>query len=202
MAIPAYARTRNIRLTVQAKIGNSVAVSTVTPQGNAANLTVPVMHSYRWADPESVRDPAAAGARAFVLTQWIQDGAGRRGFSILQADVYCRTKAPGAVDGDPFGLTAADIADALVDLFRGEQEGGVAAGKGGLLKAWFPIFDYTNPLEPADTGHCLFCVTPGGQEGMPSVQRALGDVNGYQRVTLQWAFRTTLDRTSPDFVYE
>lgn len=201
MAIPAYARARNIRLTVQQRIGDSITVATVTGQGAAQSFAVPVIHSFRWADPEAVRDPAATGDRAYVITQWLADGAGKRLPSTLQADVYCRTRPPGSSQGDAFGLVAADVADHLVDLFRGERAGGHGAGEGGMLKAWLPILDFTTPTSPVSTGRHLRCVTPGGQEGMPSEVRSLGEVNGYQRVVVRWSFRTIPDGTSPDFVY-
>lgn len=192
MALPANRRARDLRLSVARYIGNTLSVTTPSQVagGAAVALTVPVYHDYALGDPDSMRDPSGTQQPAWVGTRWIQDGAGNRGSSILQVDVYTRTGAPGNAAGDPMGLLNADVCDAFVAPFAGIDGAGV-------LNAYVPILDFDVPAAPVTPpdgeGGCLILQTPGGDFGVPSERRSFGRANGFVRTVMRLNFRTTLD---------
>lgn len=192
MTMPANRRTRDLRLSVAYYVGDSIAVtspSQVSGEPDVA-LTVPVYHDWPLGDPDSARDPFGTQERAFVGTRWVVDGAGFRGSSVWQVDVYTRIGAQGDPDGDPFGYLNADITDAVAEFFAG-------ASAGGALRCYVPILSFDNPLAPvppADgNGGCLICQTSGGQFGVPSDRRSLGREGGFVRTAVRFTFRTVVD---------
>lgn len=190
--MPSNRRTRDLRLSVAYAIGDSVAVTSPSQVSGEAPvvLTVPIYHDWPLGDPDSARDPSGTQERAFVGTRWVVDGAGFRGVSVLQVDVYTRIGAQGDPDGDPLGYLNADIADAIAEVFAG-------ASAGGALRCYVPILDFDNPALPAvppdGDGGCLICQTPGGQFGVPSDRRSLGRDGGFVRTVVRFSFRTTVD---------
>ena len=192
MTMPANRRVRDLRLSVAYAIGDSVAVtspSQVSGQPDVV-LTVPIYHDWPLGDPDSIGDPTGTPVRAFIGTRWVVDGAGSRGSSVLQVDVYTRIGAQGDPDGDPFGYLNADIADAVAEVFAG-------ADAGGALRCYVPILNFDNPAVPAvppdGDGGCLICQTPGGQFGVPSDRRSIGREGGFNRFVLRFTFRTVAD---------
>lgn len=185
MSLPAYRKHRNVELTIQAAIGDSITVATRGPDGNARNIDVPVFFGDGQADPDEVRRPDVTPAPAWVECRWTQQQAGRRGYSILQVDVRTRIGAPGDVEGDPFGHVCSDIADAVEETFSGAEN--------GRLRAWVPMFDYANPDAPVRLESCVFVQTPGGDWGVPESRQPLPPSGGMQRIVLRFTMRITHD---------
>ncbi len=192
MALPANRRARDLRLSVAHHVGNTLSVTTPSQVAGGAPvvLTVPIYHDWPLGDPDSMRDPSGAQQPAWVGTTWVQDGAGMRGYSILQVDIYTRIGAPGNPAGDSFGLANADVCDAFVSAFAGVKPS-------GSLAAYVPILDFDIPtapvVPPAGEGGCLVMQTPQGQFGVPSERRSLGRKNGFVRTVMRLHFRTTED---------
>jgi len=192
MALPANRRARDLRLSVAHHVGNSLSVATPSQVAGGAPvvLTVPVYHDWPLGDPDAMRDPSGTQQPAWVGTTWIQDGAGLRGFSVLQVDVYTRIGAPGNAAGDAFGLMNSDVCDAFLAPFMGITAAGV-------LNAYVPILDFDIPAAPVvppdGEGGCLVLQTPQGQFGVPTERRSMGRKNGFVRTVLRLHFRTTED---------
>ncbi len=188
--LPAYRRHRNVELTIQALFGNALAVTSRGPDGGVLNLSVPVYHGDTLADPDEARRPGTTPAPRWVETLWIQQGAGRRGYSTLQVDCRTRIGAPGDTDGDPFGHVVDDIADHVEARFAGERDG---ATDRGTLRAWVPMFDYADPANPVRLGSCIFVQRTDGAWGVPEERRRLPPQGGFQRVVLRFSMRLTHD---------
>lgn len=192
MTLPANRRARDLRLSVTYRIGDALSMTTPSQVAGGApvSLTVPVYHDWPLGDPDSARAPGGAEEPAFVGTHWIQDGAGMRGRSILQVDVYTRIGPQGATAGDPLGLLNAELCDAVVERFAGIDAAGV-------LNAYVPILSFDDPTAPVappeGEGGCLVCQTLGGDFGVPQERRSLGRRNGFVRTTMRLVFRTTQD---------
>lgn len=173
MALEAGRQSDNICRTITRRIGNMVAVGATS---------YPVYPHFRWADPEKQRAPDGTPEVAFVALTWLQEGAGQKGFHLLQADVFSRVGAEGAADGDPFGTRARRIADELADVWMGLDGG-------GRRKHWIDVLDFTaTPAAPTDTGVCLVCQNSRTEQGAPEFRTRPAIENGYQRITLRWRF--------------
>ena len=188
MTLPANRQTRNLRLSVTNRIGESLTVTAPGQVDGAPPVarTVPVYHNWWLADPDSAGAPAGTQEPAFVGTRWLSAGAGWRGTSILQCDVYTRIGKPGADTGDTFGLFNCAVSDALAEPFAGINAAGV-------LNAYVPILDFTDPENPVAADGCLICQTPGGDFGVWSDRRDLGRAGGFFRTVVRFNFRTTTD---------
>ena len=188
MSLPANRQTRNLRLTITSRIGDSLAVTAPGQVDGAPPvvLTVPVWHNWQWGDPDSASDPSGTPAVAFVGTRWLSDGAAWRSYSILQVDVYTRIGKLGAAAGDQFNLLNMAICDAVAEPFAGIDSAGV-------LNAYVPILDFADPLAPIAAGGCLICQTLGGEFGVWSERRDMGRDGGFNRTVMRFHFRTTTD---------
>ena len=147
----------NIRRTIQTEIGNDIVFGA---------LTVPVFHDYYSADPD---DLAGIDARrpAWVETRFLNQLAGRRGFALLQLDVFSQVSPHDGDDGDQFGFRADGIGDRLADLFSGVRNNGVQKGK-------FFVRDYEADINnPATTTMCLFMQSSSGNIGELEDRRRL-----------------------------
>lgn len=191
MPLPPDMRSANIRLTFQNVIGNSVAVNSVAPDGSTFALTVPVHPEDPWADPDGMRDPKDPPERAWIELSWLEEGAGRRGQSVVQIDVYCRIGPKGGAESDPHGIVVDDIADAVEALFSGVRPGGMG------YKGWIPVLDFSDPLNPIEAGNCIFVYNPGNESswGQPTERRRLPVYSGFQRIVLRYTLRLTTDAT-------
>ena len=70
----------NIRRSIQVEIGNTVQYG---------GVDYPVYHDYSFADPDDAANTEAPSPNdAWVETQTISQGAGRRSFTLLQMDVF------------------------------------------------------------------------------------------------------------------
>lgn len=191
MALPPDMRTANIRLSFQNVIGNAVSVASVAPDGSPLALEVPVHHEDPWADPDAMGDPKNPAERAWIELAWLEEGAGRRGVSVVQIDVYCRIGPKGGAESDPHGVIVDDIADAVEALFSGLRPGGMG------YKGWIPVLDFSDPNDPIDAGNCLFVFNPASESswGQPTERRRLPAYEGFQRIVLRYTMRLTTDAT-------
>lgn len=183
-------RTSNIRLTFQSVIGESLTVATRNIDGSALNLTVPVHHENVWADPDSMGDPKEPPERAWVELAWLEEGAGRRGVSVVQVDVYNRIGQKGALDSDPHGIIVDDIADEIEERFSGVRPDGTYRG-------WIPVLDFAVPQAPVPAGNCIFVWNPGAESswGQVTSRRRIMAYDGFQRVSMTYTLRLTTDAT-------
>lgn len=176
----------NIRRTVQSQIGNLV-----TADGD----DYPVYHDWSWADPDDARDGSSAdGDVAWVETVFVFEGAGRRSFSLLQADIFSRIGEPGGAEGDPFGMRVGAIADSLESIFSGLRPD-------GAMRAFFDIQDFADPAAPLDTGVCMVCQNSDGSFGMAEERKRTPVENSLRRVTLTWRFRLKQDAAGQSAFY-
>lgn len=170
-------RWANIRRTIQTEIGNSIAY---------AGSDVPIFHDYYSADPD---DLSSIDSRkpAWVETRFINQLAGRRGFALLQLDVFSQVSSHNGDDGDQFGFRADGISDAIADLFSGVRPSGVQRGK-------VFIKDYESDINnPTITKMCLFMQSSVGNIGELEDRRRLDFAQDFHRVTLRMRFRTIQD---------
>lgn len=186
MALPAYRKETNIRRSIQVVIGNTVTFG---------GVNFSVYHDYAFADPDDARGgPAHTAQRAWVETATIFQGAGRRGFSLFEANVYSRIGAEGEADGDPFGLRAEGIADEMESVFTGTTPAGAQRG-------CLQVMDFVNPAVPVGTSEMMVCQNSRGdvgeieQRARPPVEKDL------RRVTLTWRFRLVQDAAGPAAFY-
>lgn len=182
MARPARWRSRNVRLSVQARIGDSLVLPGPLFAGAYA-----VFHEAAWRDAESARLVADDPEIAWVETRWIADRAGIGGYSVLQADVYSRAGAHGAADADEYGERAALLAEALCEIWLG-MDPAAPAGK----RFCVAVLDYDDPGTP-DTGGRLMVETLTGRQGEPQIRDRLGLRAGLWRYTLRWNYRSAID---------
>ena len=176
----------NIRRTIQTMVGNTVTVDAVQ---------YPIYHDYSWADPDDARAGVAHdGEVAWVETVFINEGAGRRAFSLFQLDVFSRVGAPGDPDGDPFGMRAEAISDQLESIFSGIHAGGV-------MRAFFDVQDFSDPAAPVSTGVCMQCQNSRGDYGLAEDRKRLPVENSLRRVTLTMRFRLKQDAAGPSAFY-
>lgn len=192
MTMPASRRTRDIRLSITHRIGDSLTVTSPsqTSGGAPVTRTVPVYHSSPWADPDSMGAPSGTQEAAWIGTTWLQDGAGYYGHSVLQVDVYTRQLAETDADQDAIGLFNAEVADAVCEIFAGCEAS-------GHLRAYIDILDFTDPSNPVpppdgEGGHVI-CQTPQGRPGVPTERRSLGRRGGLWRTSVRFAFRGMVD---------
>lgn len=180
MSLAAARRASNIRRSVQTAIGNAITTAT--------GAVYPVYHSSPWSDPGGVRQDASdVEQTGWVETQWVDGLAGRRGASILQADIYRRILSEGQALADPFGIEADAMLDALTDVFSG-------LGTGGVLKACVRVKDFAIPAAPVNTDTYALCIATRGQYGEPeSVTRQPLQGGGIRRITARWRFILTSD---------
>ena len=177
---------RNIRVTIQDKIGNAVTVD---------GISYNIYHSYTFADPDDIRDPDARSQEpAWVESTFLVQRAGRRGSSILQLDVFSKVGGESEDDNDPFGMRAESIADALEDLFSG-------LGAGGSPKSRFHVKNYANPFNPVDTGVCMVCQNSQGDLGMVEDRRISSSEEGLRRITMTLRFQLLQDIAGPAAFY-
>lgn len=191
MPTPPDRRSANIRLTWQRVIGESISVSTVGADGAPLVLTVPVHQEDPYADPDSTSDPHDPAERAWVEITWLDEKAGRRGYSVVQVDVCVRIGPKDSAAADPYGVIADDIADTIEALFSGVRPDGTYRG-------WIPMLDFsTTPLAPTPADNCIFVQDPGSESswGQPSERRRFAG-GGFQRVTLRYSMRLKTDATS------
>tara|TARA_B100000927_G_scaffold278034_1_gene260234 strand:- start:1459 stop:2019 length:561 start_codon:yes stop_codon:yes gene_type:complete len=178
--------SKNIRITIQDKIGNDVTVD---------GITYPIYHNYVFADPDDKRSPdARTQSPAWVESTFVSQTAGRRGFSLLQLDVFSKVGGESEDDNDPFGMRAEDIADALEDLFSG-------LNNQGRHKSRFHVKNYQNPFNPIDTGVCMLCKNSRGDLGMVEERRISSSEEGLRRITITMRFQLLQDASGPAAFY-
>lgn len=184
MALPASRRANNIQLSVQRQITN-VGTSVITVGG--VDYTV---YPGRWGDPDAAGSPATIPDRAFLTATWLQSRAGRKGSSVLQIDVWSRIQAPSDAAGDPLGLRANDIADAVEEVFTGTNAG-------GALNACVRILDFTVPAAPVATDDWMACKSVDGMLGEADDRTPAYEDSEHWRVTLTFRFWASRDMASP-----
>ncbi|MFN3199990.1 MAG: hypothetical protein ACE366_16460 [Bradymonadia bacterium] len=187
MTIPAGRKTSNIRRSIQVRIGDEVSTDTTGARGQTTSVTAQIHHGDPWADPEAVGDPSQVPADQWLTTTWVEDGAGRRGSSLLQIDVYSLIKGRGDLDGDPHGMIADDLADAVEALFVGREDDGL-----GAERALIPVSDYIVPTSPVATTETALCITSSGSRGTPQDRRRVR-AGAHWRITLRFRFRLIRD---------
>lgn len=192
MTIPAGRKTSNIRRSIQVRIGDEISADTTGARGQSTSVTAKIHHEDPWADPEAVSNPSQAPAAQWLSTTWVEDGAGRRGSSLLQLDVYSAIKGRGALDGDPHGIIADDLADAVEALFVGRADDGL-----GAERALIPVLDYLVPTSPVATDAMALCITSSGSRGTPQDRRR-AKMASHWRITLRFRFRLIRDLYDTD----
>lgn len=187
MSYPDHRVADYIARTVQSKIGDTVTTR--------AGDTYAVHHDDVYADPGAVReDEGDAEAIGWVETRFIQHGAGKRGASILQCDVWRRVLEEGAARGDPYGADAGAIADALCEVFTGVEPAT------GVQRGVFDVEEWSNPASPTSTGECMLCINTRGDIGEPEDgPLRLPTEDGYQRVVVRFRFQLMQDATAQAF---
>lgn len=124
-----------------------------------------------WNDAEFVAD----GKDRWVAFQFISSGAGRKGSSLLQADVVTRVRGKGLANADRFGYEAKELAETLVDAMRVDT---------------IPLYDWTDPASPALlTGRTVMVQNSAGVFREPEDSRSWEVEDGLARVTLTWRLR-------------
>lgn len=192
MATPPDRRVSNIRLTWQRVVGESLAVASLAPDGSPLALVVPVHHENPYADPDGMGDPKVAPERAWIEVAWLEENAGRRGHSIVQADVRVRIGPKGSSTADPYGVICDDVADAFEALFSGVR-------LDTTYRGWIPVLDFSiDPLNPTPAGNCIYVYNPGSESswGQPTERRKWPTYNGVQRITLRYSMRLATDATA------
>ncbi len=184
MPLPVSRQTANIKRTITRKIGNSIAVGA---------LVVKVYPDWRWSDPDAIRGAGGIPDDQWIALSWLLGGAGRFGSSTLQVDVFSRILGENNAGGDPFGITADDIADEVEGIFAGVDGT-------GLLRAWFYVYDFTvNPAAPTKTDGAIVCQTSAGRLGQSEDRRRIGWEKGFQRVAMTLRFRLVEDMPNDSF---
>lgn len=180
MALPAGRDTDWIERTIQSKIGTSL-----TCRGGEV---FPVFHSDPWSDPGAARvDESGAELTGWFETQFIAGGAGRRGSTLLQVDIWRRRGAEGDASADPYGSSYAQMADAICEVFDGIEPSGRQVGV-------FDVQEFSNPLVPTDTGECMMCINSRLDIGSPEDgPRRLPASSGYHRGVVRFRFRLIAD---------
>ena len=189
----------NIKRSFQARIGDTV---------ETGGRTFQVFHDYAFADPElsaggdlalgegwtKLHDGAVAELPGWIEVTWLQELAGRKGYSIAQID--CFTRVQGETDAlrDPFGLWVERLAEAVEKRFRGRTEEDLPAG-------WIEIADYSDPESPEATGERLCVQGRTGHIGEPEERHRHPVRAGLQRVTLTFAIRLVQDAQGPAAFY-
>mgnify|MGYP003137690668 CR=1 FL=1 len=193
MALASYRRTANLRLSVERVIGTSLAVTTISGNPPVVRvITVPVYLNYQWTDSENLGNPPVDPSQAWVALTHISDGAGRGRPSIVQLDCYVRTGSYDSADSDPFGITAADIADHIESLFTGTDPADNRRQRWGI-----PVFDFSvTPLVPTLVENACILIqntgVPGGF-GISLARTVINDDPTYQRVMIRFSYRLKRD---------
>lgn len=180
MALPAYRRADYIHRTIQSIIGDTITT--------AAADTYRVYHDYPFGDPGGTReDESDQEATGWVETRFVSGGAGRRGASILQIDVWRRVMGEGDAAGDPFGTKIDEMTDALVEVFSGIRGNGVQKGV-------FDVLDWSDPLNPVSTDECVLCITTRGDIGeAEQIERMAADDQRMRHVIMRYRFTLLAD---------
>jgi hypothetical protein len=191
MPIATDRRTTFLRRSVQARIGASVTTAT----GNA--YTVVYASPGGTVDPDSASNDVTAPLRGWALVSWPLEQAGKRGASFMQVDAYYRFGGvQGGAGTDPFRQEAAEIIDAIADLFTG-------IGVNGVRRAYVPVLDFTVPAAPVDTGVCMLCINSRGDMGEVDDVRDVGAgvQDGLWQITARWRFQHPQDVIGPAGFY-
>lgn len=187
MALPAHRAQSNIQRTVQVRLGDNLVVGATSYR---------VIHDYPFVDVDAVRDDNTTPLAAYIGTTWLDGGAGRRGASYLQCDIFTRVKGEATAGGDKFGHVASGIADALVSLFSGARQVGDNPAPPGR-RAFFHVLDFSVPSNPVDTGECMLCINSRGDIGEPEDNRALPNDRGFRRHVVRFRFILAQDGAGP-----
>lgn len=186
MSLAVARRAGNIRRSFATRVGDSIT----TVDG----VIVPVYHDQPFADPDAARDDNGTPLNRWVASTWVAETAGSRGFSIVQLDIRTRVGAEGAAAGDPQGLVAESIADAIVAIFSGVDGD-------GLPRAWIEILDFAVPAAPVATGECALVIATSGDHGEPEERARFGSVGGLNRILLRYRLRLAQDLAGPAAFY-
>jgi hypothetical protein len=166
--MPAWARSLNITLSIQRRIGNTVT---------AGGVSYPVYYGMN-GDPDAL-DVNNTDQVAWVQVLWLDESAGGKGRHILSVDVYSKTGPVGA-GGDPMGITCRRISDAVEDIFR-------------MPNAAFEIFDYAALGAPVGTGVCVQCQNTRGTPGVVEAKQNIPFDRTLNRINLTFRFITAVD---------
>ena len=188
MALPASRQANNIQLSVQRQITN-VGTSEITVDGT--DYTV---YPGRWGDPDAAGSPATIPDLAFLTATWLQSRAGRKGSSVLQIDVWSRIQAPDDALGDPLGLRANDIADAVEEVFTGTNAA-------GALNACIRILDFAIPAVPVDTDDWMACKSADGMLGESDDRTPAYEDGSFWRISLSFRFWASRDLSAAGNLY-
>ena len=177
---------RYLRLSVQELIGSSVTT--------AAGVVIPVFYPgpYGLADPGAVADDDSAAVTRIEIS-WFGRGAGKKGSTFMQADIYQLAGSDGLTD--PYGFEAEDIMDALASVFSGLKADGSQRG-------YIDLYDYAVPATPVPLGVCALCQNSRGDLGELDSSVELTDLEtGMRHLTGRWRFRTLTDVSGPAAFY-
>lgn len=178
MPLAAHRRHTNIRRTIQVALGNVVTLG---------GVTYPIYHDYSFADPSDARGgPNHQADRLWVETAFITQQAGRRLFSLVEANVFSRVGGEGEAGGDPFGVRIGGVADELEGIFSGLTADGNQLG-------YLEISDFADPANPVATGEHLVCQNSRGDFGLVEERKRFPTDSELRRITLTWRFRTIQD---------
>lgn len=168
MATPAWARSLNITLSIQARIGNTIT---------AGGVDYPVYYGMM-GDPDTL-DTNNTDEVAWVQVLWLQESAGGKGQHLMSVDIYSKTGPLGA-GGDPMGITCRRISDAFEDIFR-------------MPNAAFEIQDYAVLTAPVGTGVCVQCQNSRGTPGVVEAKQTIPFDPTLNRINQTYRFITAVD---------
>jgi len=176
----------NIRRTIQVLIGNTV-------QHNGVDY--PIYHDYSFADPDDAMDTENPSPNdAWVETVTLSQSAGRRGFTLLQMDIFSKVGGQGEASGDPFGMRAESIADSLESIFSG-------IGGNGKLRSYIPVNDYADVNNPVETDRWILCQNSRGDLGVCEDRTRKPSEDGLRRIIITYRFRLLQDAAGPAAFY-
>jgi len=177
----------NIRRSIQVEIGNTVQYG---------GVDYPVYHDYSFADPDDAANTEAPSPNdAWVETQTISQGAGRRSFTLLQMDVFSKVGGEGEASGDPFGMRADSLTDSLESIFSG-------LNGTGCFKAYLKVKDYADVNNPVETDRNIICQNSAGDLGMCEERVRKPSEDGLRRIILTYRFRLLQDAAGPAAFYK
>ncbi len=168
----------NLRRTIQVKIGNTVQFN---------GVDYPIYHDYSFADPDDAMDTENPSPNdAWVETYTVSQTAGRRGFTLLQIDIFSKVGGEGEASGDPFGLRADSIADSIESIFSGIDVN-------GELRSHIRVNDYADVNNPSATDRYILCQNSRGDLGVCEERSRKPSEDGLRRIILTYRFRLMQD---------
>jgi hypothetical protein len=176
----------NIRRSIQVLMGNLVEIN---------GVDYPIYHDYSFADPDDAADTNNPSPNdAWIETVTLSQTAGRRGFTLLQLDIFSKIGGEGEAAGDPFGLRADAMADAMESIFSG-------IGANCSLRSYIRVNDYADVNNPVATDRFILGQNSAGDVGVCEERTRKPSEDGLRRIILTYRFRLLQDAAGPAAFY-